>query len=366
MTPQHLTKAIVQSALSLFGLAALAYSIYLIREVIVYLLLAAILSLIGKPIVTLLNQRLKLPNVAAVIATLLIQLVILFGLVALFVPMLFSQGEQLSLLDVEELSNKALLAIDQMNQAIIERFPQLTGYIDFRELLTRWFESINLDFLPSLLEQIGGAFGSLSIGLFSVLFLTFFFLRDQRLFRRGILTLIDDEKEQKTLESIDKIELLLTRYFVGILFQLTILVSIYAIALFLGGVKNALTIAFLCGLFNIIPYIGPIIGAAIMLLLTLIADVPLDFATETVPKLFFVLGGVIIGQLVDNFFSQPFIYSKSVRSHPIEIFLVILCSGLIFGIVGMIVAVPMYTSIKVILKVFYREHAWVRKLTKDL
>jgi predicted PurR-regulated permease PerM len=45
---------------------------------------------------------------------------------------------------------------------------------------------------------------------------------------------------------------------------------------------------------------------------------------------------------------------------------VILCSGLIFGIVGMIVAVPVYTSIKVILKVFYREHSWVQKLTKDL
>lgn len=199
-----------------------------------------------------------------------------------------------------------------------------------------------------------------------MLFLAFFFLRDQRLFRRGILTLIADEKEQKTLESIDQIEKLLTRYFIGILFQLSILLIIYAVALMLGGVKNALTIAFLCALFNIIPYIGPIIGAAVMLLLTLIGDLNLDFATETLPKLYYVLGGVVIGQLIDNFFSQPFIYAKSVKSHPIEIFLVILCSGLIFGIVGMIVAVPVYTSIKVILKVFYREHSWVQKLTKDL
>ena len=366
MTPQALTKAIVQSVLSLMGLAALAYGIYLIQEVIVYVLVAAILSLIGKPIVTFLSKRLKLPTIIAVVATLMVQLVVLIGLFALFVPVLFSQGEQLSLLDVEELTSKALIAIDQLNQVAIQQFPELSAHLNLREIITRWFESINLDFLPYLVEQIGSAFGSFSVGLFSVLFLAFFFLRDQRLFRRGILTLIADEKEQKTLESIDQIEKLLTRYFIGILFQLSILLIIYAVALMLGGVKNALTIAFLCALFNIIPYIGPIIGAAVMLLLTLIGDLNLDFATETLPKLHYVLGGVVIGQLIDNFFSQPFIYSKSVKSHPIEIFLVILCAGLIFGIVGMIVAVPVYTSIKVILKVFYREHSWVQKLTKDL
>jgi Predicted permease len=366
MNPKALTKAIVQSVLSLIGLVALVYSLYLIREVIVYLLVAAILSLVGKPIVTFLSKRLRFPNALAVIATLLIQLLVVIGLLALFVPVLINQGEQLSLLDVEDLSSKALVVVDRINEAIFQQFPQLSDPINSKEIQLRWFESIDLNFLPYLIEQIGVAFGSFSIGLFSVLFLSFFFLKDQRLFRRGILTLIADEKEQKTLDSIDQIEKLLTRYFIGILFQLSILFVVYAIALMLGGIKNALIIAFLCALFNIIPYVGPIIGAAVMLLLTLIGDLNLDFVSETLPKLLYVFGGVIIGQLIDNFFSQPFIYAKSVRSHPIEIFLVILCSGLLFGIVGMIVAVPVYTSIKVILKVFYREHSWVQKLTKDL
>lgn len=366
MNPQALTKAIVQSVLSLIGLFALVYSLYLIQEVIVYLLVAAILSLVGKPIVTFLSKRLKFPNTLAVLVTLVFQLLAVIGLLALFVPVLINQGEQLSLLELEDLSSKAMVVIDQMSEAIFQQFPQLSDHINTKGITSRWFESIDLNFLPYLIEQIGGAFGSFSIGLFSVLFLSFFFLKDQRLFRRGILTLIADEKEQKTLDSIDQIEKLLTRYFIGILFQLSILFVVYAIALMLGGVKNALIIAFLCALFNIIPYVGPIIGAAVMLLLTLIGDLNLDFATDTLPKLLYVLGGVVIGQLIDNFFSQPFIYSKSVRSHPIEIFLVILCSGILFGIVGMIVAVPVYTSIKVILKVFYREHSWVQKLTKDL
>ena len=80
----------------------------------------------------------------------------------------------------------------------------------------------------------------------------------------------------------------------------------------------------------------------------------------------YVMTGYLIAQLIDNFFSQPIIFSKSVKSHPLEIFLVIVIGGLMFGIVGMIVAVPTYTAIKVILKEFLSENKIVMSLTKDL
>jgi len=76
--------------------------------------------------------------------------------------------------------------------------------------------------------------------------------------------------------------------------------------------------------------------------------------------------GFIIAQLVDNFFSQPFIFSKSVKSHPLEIFLVIIIAGLISGIVGLIIAIPVYTAIKVIAKEFLSEYRVVNKLTEGL
>jgi len=366
MSAQDLSKAIVKSILTLVGMAALAYGIYLVREVIAYIVIAAVLSLMGKPLVKLLTGRLKVPNTLAVALTLTAQLVVFFGLIGLLVPVVIDQGEQLSLLNVEELSNRAFDAIGQLTDAVKAEIPFLSDQLDLAPLQTRMLNAVNLEFIPSLIEQIGAAFGSFSIGLFSILFLTFFFLKDQQLFRKGILTLIPDDKEEMTLDSIDRIEKLLSRYFVGILIQLTILLSVYAVALAFGGIEHAFTIAFLCAIFNIIPYIGPLIGAALMLLLTLIGDLNVDFMAATLPKLFFVLGGVVVGQLIDNFFSQPFIYAKSVRSHPIEIFLVILCSGLLFGVIGLIIAVPLYTSIKVILKVFYRENYWVEKLTKNL
>ncbi len=366
MSTQDLSKAIVKSVLTLVGIAALAYGIYLVREVIAYVIIAAVLSLIGKPLVKLLTGGLKVPNTLAVALTLTAQLLVFFGLIGLLVPVVIAQGEQLSLLNVEDLSNRAFDAVGQLTEAISSQVPFLSEKLDLAPLQAKLLSTLNLDFIPSLIEQIGTAFGSFSVSVFSILFLTFFFLKDQQLFRKGVLTLIPDHKEEMTLDSIDRIEKLLSRYFVGILIQLTILLTVYAIALAIGGVQHAFTIAFLCAIFNIIPYIGPLIGALLMLLLTLIGDLNVDFMAVTLPKLLFVLGGVLVGQLIDNFFSQPFIYAKSVRSHPIEIFLVILCSGLLFGVVGLIIAVPLYTSIKVILKVFYRENYWVEKLTKNL
>ena len=177
---------------------------------------------------------------------------------------------------------------------------------------------------------------------------------------------IPEKREQGVVNSINKINSLLSRYFVGLLLQIFILFVIYTVVLLLVGVENAIVIAFLCALFNIIPYIGPIIGGAIMVFLTMTSYLGEDFSTVILPKTGYVLLGLVIGQLVDNFFSQPFIFSNSVKSHPLEIFLVIIIAGLLFGVTGMIVAVPGYTAIKVILKEFLADNSIVKNLTENL
>lgn len=103
-----------------------------------------------------------------------------------------------------------------------------------------------------------------------------------------------------------------------------------------------------------------------MVFLTMTSNLDADFSAVILPKTGYVLIGIIIGQLVDNFFSQPFIFSSSVKSHPLEIFLIIIVAGLLFGVVGMIIAVPGYTAIKVILKEFLSENEMVKRLTKNL
>src|SRR5690606_38752256 len=205
-----------------------------------------------------------------------------------------------------------------------------------------------------------------SVGFFSVLFISFFFLKDSKLLQRGLMTFVPQTKEGKLAKTIDKINDMLSRYFSGLLLQLFILFVIYTIVLLIFGVQNAIVIAFLCALFNIIPYVGPLIGGVIMIILTMTSYLGADFSSVILPKALYVLIGIMIGQMIDNYISQPMIFSKSVKSHPLEIFLVIIIGGLLFGVVGMVVGVPGYTALKVILKEFLSDSPIVKKLTKDL
>ena len=221
-------------------------------------------------------------------------------------------------------------------------------------------------FIPDFLNSLVGVLGSLSIGLFSVLFITFFFLKDRKLFSDGLLMLTPQAKENRFKKSMDTISNLLSRYFVGLVFQILILFVIYTIVLLVIGIENAIVIAFLCALLNLIPYVGPIIGGVLMMALTMSSNLGESFSDVILPKTGYVMIGFAIGQLVDNFFSQPVIFSNSVKSHPLEIFLVIIIGGLLFGITGMIIAVPGYTAIKVILKEFFAENKIVKSMTKNL
>ena len=180
------------------------------------------------------------------------------------------------------------------------------------------------------------------------------------------MTLIPDNKELRSKTSFNKIKDLLSRYFVGLVFQILILFVIYTIVLLIFGIKNAIVIAFLCALLNLIPYVGPMVSAVLMILLTMSSNLGQSFSEVILPKTTYVMLGFVIAQLVDNFFSQPFIFSKSVKSHPLEIFLIIIIAGILFGVVGMIVAIPSYTAIKVILKEFLSENKIVKQLTKDI
>jgi len=145
---------------------------------------------------------------------------------------------------------------------------------------------------------------------------------------------VPDDKETGSKRSFEKIKNLLSRYFVGLFFQILILFIIYTIVLLIFGVENAVVIAFLCALLNLIPYVGPLISGALMIVLTMSSNLGESFSEVILPTTIYVMIGFVIGQLVDNFFSQPFIFSQSVKSHPLEIFLVIIIAGILFGPIG--------------------------------
>ena len=346
MNSKTITNGILRAIGIVLGILLLGYFLYTIQSVIIYIIIAGILSLIARPVIIFLRRKLKLPNTIAVIATMLLMLSLLTGLVFLFIPLILEQGKSLSLLEV-----------DKLQENVQQIFNQTTAYFSSKgiDVLS---EIKNVDFvsqfkeIPNLLNSVLGALGSLSVGLFSVLFISFFFMKDSRLLKKGIMTMIPNGTEGRFSKSLETINDLLSRYFIGLLFQITILFIFYTIILLAFDIHNAVVIAFLCALLNLIPYVGPMIGAVIMFVLSMTSNIGLDFQTEILSTSLWILFWYLIAQLVDNFASQPLIFSKTTKSHPLEIFLIIVIGGLLFGVVGMITAVPLYTALKVILKEF--------------
>jgi len=362
MNSKIISNGILRALAIILGLALLLYFLYKIQSVIVYIAIASVISLIGLPIVRFLKSKLKFKNTFAVVTTMVILIALLVGLVRMFIPLVVEQSHNLSLLNIEQLQGN-----------IEDLYFQLTDYFGINSYdVERSLKESNLltkldySIIPNFINSVVSGFGSFSIGLFSVIFIAFFLLKDSKLMEQGIMVLVPDSKEARSKKSFEKIKTLLSRYFVGLIFQILILFVIYTIVLFVFGVKNAIVIAFLCALLNLIPYVGPLVGGVLMLTLTMSSFLGESFSNVILPKTTYVMIGFIFGQLVDNFFSQPFIFSKSVKSHPLEIFLVIIIAGILFGVVGMIVAIPTYTAIKVILKEFLSENKIVKQLTKDI
>ena len=366
MTSKTVSNGILRALAIVFGVVVLGYFLWQIQSVIAYLAIAAVVALIGSPIVYFLRTTLKFPNLLAVITTMLLLVGLFAGIIALFVPLLTEQGRNLSLLDIDALQ----LNLNSLYREITLYFgatPQTFNELILEtEIEKNFLERLDVGFIPNFLNTFLEIMSSASIGLFSVLFISFFFLKDRLLLQKGILAFVPKTNEERTTNSISKIKDLLSRYFVGLLLQIFVLFVIYSVTLLLVGIENAIVIAFLCALFNVIPYVGPIIGGLVMIVLTMTSNLGSDFSTVILPKAGYVFIGLAVGQVVDNFFSQPLIFSNSVKSHPLEIFLIIIIAGLLFGIVGMIVAVPGYTAIKVILKEFLADNKLVRSLTRSL
>ena len=360
MNSKTITNGILKALGILLGIFLLGYFLYTIQSVIVYIIIAGILSLIARPIILFLRRKLKFPNTIAVIFTMLLMLSILTGLILMFIPLIAEQGQSLSLLEV-----------DKLQENIQEIFNEITAYFSAKGIDVLG-ELKNVDFasqfkeIPDFLNAVVATVGSLSVGLFSILFISFFFMKDSQLLKNGVMTIIPNGNEGRFSKSLETINDLLSRYFIGLISQITILFVLYTIILLVFDIDNAIVIAFLCALLNLIPYVGPMIGAVIMFLLSMISNIGLDFQTEILATSLWIMFWYLMAQLIDNFASQPLIFSKTTKSHPLEIFLIIIIGGLLFGVVCMITAVPLYTGLKVILKEFLSDNKIVKSLTKNI
>jgi predicted PurR-regulated permease PerM len=361
-----------RAILLILGGVVLLFLCWFFIDIVTYILLSLILSFIGRPLMKGLHLirigKFTVPRSIAAFISLVGLWVIIFGLFRFLIPMLVKEVELFSSIDFEQIFTTLQEPVSQF-LSFFSHKPVVITNNTFIDLISEQLSSkLNLSDLNNLVNFIAGTVGDLFIGVFAVTFITFFFLKDEKMFKDGILLLVPTEMEEKVGKILDSIARLLRRYFIGIALEMLLVGTLYSLGLTIVGlgVNHAIVIGLFCGLFNIIPYVGPWIGAMTGLILGLALNVNMDFMTYTLPQIGWMSLVFVVVKVMDDTLFQPLIYSSSVKAHPLEIFLVILASGSMAGILGMILAIPVYTILRVIAKEFFDNLKFVRKITQDL
>lgn len=366
----RLARYIIYTALA----AVICIICWFFRDVIVYMVAAGVVALIGRPLMNFFNSlKIKgkgLPSWLYAILTLIIILGIFLSVVTMLVPIISGIAKDISMANIESAAKSVVTALKDLNGFLAATFPSLGP--DFRietALLNSLKGFADISTFSSFFSSAASFIASFGIGLFAVMFISFFFLKDEKLFPDIIAALVPDRHEQNAREAYGDIEHLLSRYFIGLIIEMAGVALIDFIGLmFIArlGFNASIGIAVVCGVMNIIPYVGPWLGGAIGTVLA-------------ITMRYFCMGGtgldvnfwifIIIlvaifmaSQIIDNYIFQPIVYSSSIKANALEVFIVLLMAGHIGGILGMLVAIPCYTVLRVIAGRFFWHIKFVRKL----
>jgi len=366
---------LAKTILVLGGLAIVLAIGYYFRSILAYVLVAFVVSLVGQPLMGLLRRikirKKSLPDGLLAVITLILMALMVLLLVTQIIPVVSGIIRDASIMNAREgFTGRGLF--DRINDWIINLVPWVGEDFDGARLLIEKLSSLtDLSSVPGILGSVASVVSSLAVGIFSVVFISFFFIKDEGLFGRIVGALVPDKIEARVGKTILDIERLLSRYFIGLLIEILGVLLLDFLGLWLIariGFSYALGIAFIAGLLNVIPYVGPLIGEVIGVLLCIILKYGTGAGLDVNIWVFalIVLGIMLTVQLVDNFIYQPLIYSTSIKATPLEIFIVLLIAGHVGGIVGMLVAIPFYTVFRVIASRFFYDYKLIRRLIPDI
>jgi predicted PurR-regulated permease PerM len=361
-----------RNILIIVGAVFIAVIAWYFRAIVTYIIVAAVISTLGRPLARWLQKvkiwKIKLNATVSALLTLVAILVVFIGFFLFMIPLLAREFESLASVDYNALLAKLEEPINKISKLFYNEPISLTS-ISLSEIASSRFASFfKISQVTDLFGTIAGAIGELMMGVFSVSFITFFFLREEGMFRNGLLTLTPVGSEERFSRTFDRITHLLNRYFIGLVLEIILVAVLVTIGLLIVGLNfgAAVLIGLICGMFNVIPYLGPWIGGAFGMVIALAINVNAPFMSHTLPVLGFMIVVFAASQMIDNMIFQPIIYSSSVKAHPLEIFLVIMAAGSLAGILGMILAVPVYTIVRVFAAEFLSGLKVVQKLTANI
>jgi len=332
--------------------ALFVFSAWLFSDIFIYVCVSIVLATILRPLTNLISRthvlRFRIPRVLAILVSYGAVVGVVFSFVLLFIPLIVEQVNVLSKVSFDEVYTNLSQPIVGLENFLIEY--QLVSEDEHsltQTIRTSVFEFVsNLHFgniINNLLTFTGGFFVSvLAIG-----FITFFLLFENGLLSRRLIAIVPNQYFELFISAIHKIEHLLSNYLLGLVLQMMAIFSIAGLGLSIFGVKYALTIAVFAAVANLIPYMGPILGATFGIIVGLSTSSHFAFDQFTVIFILKIVSVFTVVQVTDNVLLQPLIFSKSVKAHPLEIFVVIFAAASLAGILGMIAAIPVYTIIRV-------------------
>ena len=343
--------------------AVVLFLVWYFSNVVAYILTAAVLAMIGKPLTDLLSRlhigktrRLRVPRWLAALCTLLMIWIVIVGLFGLFVPIVFQKINEFSSLDIPQLIGYFHEPLMSLEHFIKQTFAIRDDEFSIIQAITEQIKPLlNINLINNLLASIVNTVGNAVIAAFSISFITFFFLKESSLFYDMVIIMFPKKYEANISRALDSVTNLLVRYFTGIVTESALMTVIVSIGLLIWGLSphNAL----------VIPYVGPTIGIAIGIFIG-VTGMQGDVSTGGMALR--IAGTILFAQGVDNFVLQPVLYSNRAKAHPLEIFLVILIAGSLAGVLGMLLAIPAYNVIRVFAKEFFNNFRVVQKLTEKI
>jgi predicted PurR-regulated permease PerM len=365
--------ATLRNILIFFGVLLLLACAWYFRNIVVYILVSGVLSIVGRPLVDLFCRirinKWSFPRSLSALITLAIiwGLIILFFII--FVPLVTRQIDSFSTIDSGKIVQIVSVPINKVENLFRAFNKDITKELSIQDFIQGKVAGVlNINMIQNFIGSLISILGNVLIAIFSITFITFFFLKDNRLFFESILMWVPDKYVDNVTRALYSVKRLLTRYFIGIMIQSTCIMILITIGMTIAGIdfQQALVMGLILGILNVIPYVGPWIGLFIAIIMGVASHINQDFPTVVIPLVTYMIIVEAITHLIDNVLLQPVIFSNSVKAHPLEIFIVVLAAGFAAGVPGMILGIPAYTVLRVFAREFFYNFKAVQKITSSL
>lgn len=350
--------------------AAILFLIWYFSSVVIYILVSAVLAIVGRPLVKHISKirigRRSVPRWLAAFVTLMVIWVVFAAVFSLFIPLVANKMYQLATLDFGTVLKTVEEPIMRAQEYLHTIFMMPDSKISLSDIIaTSLGQIIDYDTLNTAFSSIINIGISFFIAFFSISFITFFFLKEDGLFYSMVKAMFPQRYQDNVTRALDKITILLSRYFTGILAESAILMIVISLTMKIFGMRteDAFFIGLVMGVMNVIPYAGPVMGGVVSVFVGIVTPIEGYTVGHTVA---IIVCSLLVVKCLDDFVLQPTLYSERVKAHPLEVFLVILMAGSLAGVLGMLLAIPSYTVLRVFAKEFFSQFSFVRKLTKEV